>query len=251
MNVPQPPQVQDYTKTIYSFTDGALNNTITALVAHADGSYTLSYNRTYVDNEAIVSAVPSRIMRDEDGYYVGSQFLREMGVADETDPYYASLSDDNKAALLKDEEALKERLNADYSTTGDDTWLVRYVKNTSTGVYEPTYYNQSVLENATYDNQNTSVSYIGAYTRGAAEVNEEIKGVTAFIEQDTTGRYINVSMDDGSGNLRTYALTTSTVTDDRAYNDAMNQYEFDKAEYEKDIQEINAKSKLFKLKIKI
>ena len=250
MNVPQPPQVQDYTKTIYSFTDGALNNTITALVAHADGSYTLSYNRTYVDNEAIVSAVPSRIMRDEDGYYVGSQFLREMGVADETDPYYASLSDDNKAALLKDEEALKERLNADYSTTGDDTWLVRYVKNTSTGVYEPTYYNQSVLENATYDNQNTSVSYIGAYTRGAAEVNEEIKGVTAFIEQDTTGRYINVSMDDGSGNLRTYALTTSTVTDDRAYNDAMNQYEFDKAEYEKDIQEINAKIEIIQVEDK-
>ena len=241
MNVPQPPAVQDYTKTIYTFTDGALNNEITSLIARVDGSFMMSYNRSYIDNEAIVSAVPSRIIRGEDGFYVGAQILREMGTADENDPYYASLSEDNKRALLEDELALQERLNSDFSQTGEDTWLVRYVQNTSSGVFEPTFYNQSVLEGATYDNQNTSVSFISAYKRGQAEVNEEIKGVPAYIEQDSTGRYINVSISDENGNLTTYALTTSTVTDDKAYTDAMNQYEFDKAQYDKDIQEINAK----------
>ena len=242
MNVPQPPSVQDYTKTIYSFTDGALNNQLTSLIAHADGSYTISYLRNYMDNDAIVAAVPSRITRNADTTYnVGGTKLRELGVADETDEYYHSLSEDNKKALLADELAYKEKLNKDYSQGGDDTWLVRYVKNESTGAYVPTYYNKSVLDGATYDETNTSVSYIGAYTKGAAKVSEEIKGATAFMEQDSTGRYINISIEDNSGNLTTYALTTSTVTDDEAYNAAMNQYEYDKAIYDKDIQEINAK----------
>lgn len=243
MNVPQPPSVQDYTKTIYSFSDGALNNQLTSLIAHADGSYTISYIRSYTDNDAIVSATPSRITRNEedDTYSVGGTVLRELGVADENDPYYASLSEDNKKALLEDEKHYLEQLNADYSQSGDDTWLVRYVQNTSTGVYVPTFYNKSVLDGATYDSTNTSVSYIGAYTKGSASVTDEIKGVTAFMEQDSSGRYINITMEDQSGNLMTYALSTSTVTDDDAYNDAMNQYEYDKAEYDKDVQEINAK----------
>ena len=38
-----------------------------------------------------------------------------------------------------------------------------------------------------------------------------------------------------------YALTTETVTDQGAYEDAMNQYEYDKYEYDQAIQEINAK----------
>lgn len=242
MNVPQPPSVQDYTKTVYSFSDGALNNQLTSLIAHADGSYTISYLRNYTDNDAIVSSTPSRIVKNDDGTYnVGSTTLRELGVADENDPYYASLSDDNKAALLEAERHYLDLLNEKYSQTGNDTWLVRYVKNESTGDYVPTFYNKSVLDGATYDETNTSVSYIGAYTKGSATVSEEIKGVTAFLEQDSTGRYINITIEDQSGNLTTYALSTSTVTDDEAYNDAMNQYEYDKAEYDKDIQEINAK----------
>ena len=242
MNVPQPPNVQDYTKTIYSFTDGALTNQLTSMIAHTDGSYTISYIREYMDDNAIVAAVPSRVVKNgDDTYSVGGTVLRELGVADESDPYYASLSEDAKRALLEEEASLKERLNADYSKDGDDTWLVRYVQNTSTGAYIPTYYNESVLAGATYDATSTSVSYVGAYTRGSAPVNEEIKGVTAYLEQDSTGRDINIAMEDGLGNMTTYALTTATVTDDDAYNDAMNQYEYDKAIYDKDIQEINAK----------
>ena len=94
MNVPQPPSVQDYTKTIYSFSDGALTNQLTSLIAHADGSYTISYLRNYTisylrnytDNDAIVASTPSRIIKNDDGTYnVGSTTLRELGVADEND----------------------------------------------------------------------------------------------------------------------------------------------------------------------
>ena len=38
-----------------------------------------------------------------------------------------------------------------------------------------------------------------------------------------------------------YQLTATTQSDDRAYNDAMNEYNYNKAKYDQDIQAINAK----------
>ena len=40
---------------------------------------------------------------------------------------------------------------------------------------------------------------------------------------------------------RTYPLTTTTTTDEEAYNDAMNQYNYAQHEYDHKIQEINSK----------
>lgn len=45
MEVPTPPSVQDYTKTVYSFTDGSLQNTITSLIAQANGEFLISYTK--------------------------------------------------------------------------------------------------------------------------------------------------------------------------------------------------------------
>jgi hypothetical protein len=39
----------------------------------------------------------------------------------------------------------------------------------------------------------------------------------------------------------TYSLTTTTENDDRAYNDAMNKYHYEKAKYEHEVQAINSK----------
>ena len=77
---------------------------------------------------------------------------------------------------------------------------------------------------------------------GSAPEVEEIKGRTARLEKDSTGRYINITIYDENGaNPVTYALTTNTLTDQDAYDDAMNQYEYDKYQYDQSIQEINAK----------
>ena len=119
-----------------------------------------------------------------------------------------------------------------------DDYLVRYVQNTSTGEYEAIFYNRTEVEGAIYsDTNNNSQSYIAAYKVGSAERVEEIKGVDGcYLEQDSTGRYINITIDG-----KEYALTTNTITDQKAYDDAMNQYEYDKALYDQAIAEINAK----------
>ena len=76
MSVPVPPSVADYTKTVYSFEDGALTNTITSMIAKNDGSYTVSYLRQWVDDFSAVSAATSIITRTGGNYFIGSNQLR-------------------------------------------------------------------------------------------------------------------------------------------------------------------------------
>ena len=61
MTVPTPPSVEDFTKTVYTFTDGALDNSINSLIAQANGMYLVSYTRTWTNDHAVVTA-PSSII---------------------------------------------------------------------------------------------------------------------------------------------------------------------------------------------
>ena len=154
----------------------------------------------------------------------------------ESDPYLSTLSDDQYNNLIKEEQAYLDLLRAQHGNT--DNYYVRYVQNTATGEYEAIFYREDDVHGAIYsDETNNSQSFIAAYKLGSADRTEEIKGIDGCtIEQDSTGRYINLTMDG-----KTYALSTNTVTDQDAYEDAMNQYEYDKAIYDQSIEEINAK----------
>ena len=67
MTVPVPPSVSDYTKTTYTFTDGSLSNSISSLIAQADGTYLISYTSTWTNNFAVVGATPSIYTRVNTG----------------------------------------------------------------------------------------------------------------------------------------------------------------------------------------
>lgn len=254
MSVPVPPSVNDYTKTVYTFDDGSLSNSITALIANGDGTYKVSYIKTWQDDFAAVSAGSSIVSYDRDNgtYSIGGNTLRVLGdlSADGSyngnDPYLKSLSTEQRKQLKVEEDAELEKLKAQY---GEDDWYVRYVKNTTTGAYEARFYKQSEVKDQNdggtciYDDETgASQTYIAAYKIGVATHQEEMKNLPARIEQDSTGRLINISFLDDAGEVKeTYALTTNTTTDQAAYDDAMNQYEYDKYQYDQSIQEINAK----------
>ena len=58
----------------------------------------------------------------------------------------------------------------------------------------------------------------------------------------TTGRITKVGIPDGKGQVSWISVTAETVTDEDAYNDAFNDYEYAKAVYDKKQQDINAKT---------
>ena len=251
MSVPTPPSVDSYTKTVYTFNDGALTNTITALMYDTqanDGTYKVSYLSQYEDDFTPVAASTSIVNVDNGTYRVGSVELRQLGtgitqsggdyVYNGDDEYLKSLSSEQLGALLEEEKEYEALLDAKY---GANDWMVRYVQNSSTGVYSPYFYKMSDLDGAVTDGNGNITSAVSCYTMGSSTKTNEIKGVAGCrIEKDSTGRYISISIPDGNGNEVTYSLTTSTVTDQDAYDDAMNQYEYDKYLYDQSIQEINA-----------
>ena len=396
MAVPVPPSVDDYTKAVYTFEDGALTNQITAMIAQTDGTYTVSYLRTWKDDFAMVSATTSIVNKSNNEYKVGSKTLRKLGEldgakitttppqnkvgdkitipednktydviedngkyyynklvgqqdgvpleqdeinnigyysydkdkdllikyqanadgtyspynqdgtvdtstkvaedkvlpalydektdtvswlekqtdgsytkteynydkiyltddqvksittttggntqidgSDITDEYLKTLSEAQLKQLIKEEEQYLTLLREKY---GDGDYMVRYAQNTTTGEYEPYFYSLKNLESANYDSNGNSQSNINSYKIGTETKTEEVKAVEGCdIEKDSSGRYINITIKDASGTKITYALTTTTATDQAAYDDAMNQYEYEKYEYDQAIQDINSK----------
>ena len=268
MKVPTPPSVDNFTKTVYSFNDGALTNQITALIAQSNGDYKVSYLQQHEDDFTPVkdgAAVVTRVTYDDDNdsttpdvfkeYSIGNTPLRNLGVSvtlgsaeHKNDPYLSKFTTQGEIdAAIAEETGYKNLLEKKYNQGTATDWFVRYVENTTTGEMEPRFYLASEVRhedeggNAIYNDANgLSQSSITVYKIGSSTVTEEIKNVDAVLEQDSTGRFINITIDN-NGNKVTYSLTTSTITDQAAYDDAMNQYEFDKHQYEQTVQEINAK----------
>jgi len=252
MTVPTPPSVEEYTKTVYSFNDGALQNTITSLIAQADGRYMVSYTRTWTNDSAMVSASSSIVNynRTNDVYSCGAKEMRQLGritTADiEKDEYLKTLAPEgeinDKILQLEEQEQLyANMLNEKYGAPRDGNWQVIYRQDTTAKTWVPTFYDSTVLRNAVYTDTGSSTSFIPAYTIGSAVEREEVKGATGMLEQDSSGRYINITLFDESGNSQTYSLDTNSSKDDAAYQSAMNQYNYDKAQYEKSVQDINSK----------
>lgn len=86
------------------------------------------------------------------------------------------------------------------------------------------------------ENQQTLPYYNAVYLRTKIEETNH-----ALLETDANGRFTSVRFDDD--NL-VYSLNTETVTNEEAYQDAMNEYNYKIHEYEKTIADINARTSI-------
>ena len=88
------------------------------------------------------------------------------------------------------------------------------------------------MSDSPIDNQSSLYYY------GASYVPTKITSTgNALLETDESGRFSSVRFDNDSN---VYALSYETVTDDAAYQDAMNEYRHAVEVYEKTINDINA-----------
>ena len=96
--------------------------------------------------------------------------------------------------------------------------------------------NSQSRANNTIDTQARLNYYNAAYLSKKIEETNQ-----ALLETDGSGRFTSVKFDNDS---HTYTLNVEQITDEAAYEDAMNQYLFKKAQYEKTIADINAKTSI-------
>ena len=100
MSVPVPPSVEDYTKTVYTFKDGALNNSISSMIAQGNGEYLISYTSSWTDDFAAVAAATSIVTRENIGNlkYNGKNLMVGNTTDGVTSYYY--LDENNKMQTI-------------------------------------------------------------------------------------------------------------------------------------------------------
>ena len=117
----------------------------------------------------------------------------------------------------------------------DETVLCDYINFiTDDEMYSIMYSEGSIREDG---HQSQKLPYYNA-SYVSTNINKTDK---ALLETDSNGRFASVRIGDDTVK---YTLNAETITDDAAYQDAMNQYYYENAQYDKMVQDINAKTSL-------
>ena len=176
--------------------------------------------------------------KQEEKHYLQAEQLENIESQTLEDEYLSSLTDQQLTDLRKQEQYYISMLKQEYGT---DEWHVRYLKNSTTGAYVPYFYQDAELNDGSRYTGDTQLANINCYTIGSTTKTEEVLNKLGTVEKDASGRYVGITLFNDDGTETAYQLTTTTTTDEEAYNDAMNQYNFAQHEYDHKIQEINAK----------
>ena len=147
-----------------------------------------------------------------------------------------------------------KQIITDMDALGVETIFSKYY-NPDTDQYDGGFY-QFTLNGVTYyttydDLANSAINGTGInniddqprlpYYRAdyvSTEINKQEKAV---LETDEQGRFTSVRFSDDTIK---YSLNVETITDENAYKDAMNKYNYENAQYNKMVQDINAKTSI-------
>ena len=231
--------VNGSTLSVYNPTDTTQKNAYTQIVSdYPDfASFAVSDVYTYIDTDGSlhfasktdltkaangVSDLPTYTVKNDVPAYVGNCSVL---------PY------DPQDAEMK---ATYEQIRRDFPTERISSSSDIYTWESNGTTYFGTLEDLRDAANSAPDPANPTENQNKLPVYDAKNVNTKIeRQQRAFVDFDDTGRPQTIRYENSS---ITYTLNTETVTDENAYNDAMNQYNYDMQVYEKKIADINAKT---------
>ncbi|MBE7712754.1 MAG: hypothetical protein E7Z87_03325 [Cyanobacteria bacterium SIG26] len=250
MAVPTAPNKNDFTSVQYTFESGDDAHAITDI---KDANYTdvdgITYNSyiTYTSEITEYKGIRDtrnnpQVIRTASGYMVGTKTLQCLDAVDQDEgsqvspwnAYRASL--DQIAEDWPNTQLAKDWL--DYKNTGNAAALSNIYywtdSNNQTNFTSAVGTSNDSLEECFNDTTLALHTYYADYQ----ETNKSLSKY-AIVEYDPNGRATSLQME---GSSIVYSLNTETVSDETAYNDAMNEYNYEQQVYEKKVQDINAKT---------
>ena len=173
--------------------------------------------------------------------YVGNNALTPLSALEDNDVTAIS-------QIIKDmrEQDISTNITRCFDTTSGlynaDTYsggIYKYTVNNTT--YYTTYYDlANSYVNGDGVNHTDNQAKLPIYTATNVTVSKDSTD-KAFLETDTSGRFTSIRLDNDT---LVYSLKVEEVEDTAAYDDAMNQYDYNKALYDKQIADINAQTSL-------
>ena len=251
MEVPTPPSTTDFTKTTYTFDIGDSHKVVTDI---QDADYTdsdgITYNKyvTYTCDVIEYTGIRNTNSNPQvqwvdptsdnpDGYYmigtkIASKLKRNEPDEDEYETYVAALDriviDWPESTVAKAWKAHKDDPN------NSDIWLFKDTNNEMNFAVKGSASEPDTLDYCIKNQEEALHTYYAVN-----QTNKKTVSKYAVVEYDASGRATSIQLEKSSA---VYELSTTSSTDDDAYNDAMNQYYYNKQVYEKKVQDINAKT---------
>lgn len=256
MDVPSPPSTTDFSKTEYVFSDGDSGQTITSLrTADYTDDDGIHYN-TYVtyqskiteykgirntnSNPQVQYVAPTE--EGQNGYYMlGTKKVSCLNTIDREDKSVSSAWQAYETEL--DQIAVdwpNTQVAQDWNNyrNGDVTALDNiYLFTDQSGTVNFVSGNATTGDSLSECLANPSAALHSYYADNQSTTKDISK--YAIVDYDSSGRATSMQLE---GSTAVYELSTSTTTDEVSYNDAMNQYYYEKAQYEKKVQDINSKT---------
>ena len=256
MKVPTPPSTADFTTTQYAFEMGDAVETIKEI---QDDQYVdkdgITYNKlvTYYSKVNEYTGIRNTLTNPQvqlvpatdthpSYYMVGTRVLSCLSDVDRNDT--------GKTAVWPTYSAQLDQILLDWPDTQVAKDWKAFKDSGDPATLNNIYYWTDLSGNVNYASEKASTpdslqacikdptaalhSYYSDYQSNNKEVTKH-----AIIEYDGSGRAKTIQLE---GSSAVYELKTSSVTDENAYNDAMNQYNYDQHVYEKKVQDINAKT---------
>lgn len=224
MKVPTPPSTSDYTRTDNSWTlaNGTVN-TITSMIPVTTDPTGKKYEIKYKYQSV-----------EKDAYQSDSDPISAVRRNETTPGNYTYYIDGTELNMLSESTDVNALANLRELTGNNNEKFYSYKNPINNQV---SYYSESELKSneTVWDSNNNNTAAINKYMIGE---HTEVKTNAAATVELTfdKGRMVNILF-----NGKTYSVDVNTTKDDTAYNNAMNQYNYDQTLYEKAMADINAK----------
>ncbi len=230
LEVPTAPSTQDYTTMQYSYSDGVNEEVITGMSELVDDPDGYNYMISHYHYSDVYTGVqtkknnPQVVLDQETGIptYVGNCEVSE----------YNPNNSEQKAAY----EQICKDFPDESIAKSDSIYTWQYQGKTYFASLEDLTASATSAPDPTKPTENQSKLTVYDAENIKTKIEQQQK---AFVDLDDSGRPQSIRFEDSSV---TYSLNTETITDDNAYQDAMNQYNYDMQVYEKKIADINAKT---------
>ena len=243
LEVPTPPVVTDYMKTVYSVDSTLENYKIENFTKIASGEYEGLYDVSLTWDEEIAkaytySAKDSTIIakKGENGYsYLNFQLGLDSYTYDESNPDESTIT--KITGDYEKYQGLQTIMKAQGLTSG--TYYM-YTKN-GTSYYT----SENDLDLTAFSSIEGKDTYYGTYTFDYQGAQKKTNTATAkaTLTQESSGRLSTIHFiqsDDLEEMVgKTYSISTSNVEDSMLYDEAMNNYEYKKMLYEKEVEKLN------------
>ncbi len=248
LDVPTPPSVSDYTKTTYTLDSTSEGYQIDSFSKITDGSqYDGYYNVSLSYQQDVAKAYTyqakdcvATVKKNDSGSYNYVNFQ----IGTNTYTYDENDLDNSTITKITSDYEKYQGLSTIMQAQGlsEGTFYMYMINGTAY------YTSEDDLNSTAFEEVDGNLRYYGDYTfdyQGAQKTTQNVQAKAA-LTQDSSGRLSAIqiiSCDDAPELMNnTYSISTGSSEDTLAYTDAMNQYYYEKAQYEKEVEKINKKT---------